>query len=139
MRERTKRIVKWLIVSIGIISTCLVAFVCWIGWLFGPRMCGHEVPQVTLSLDGKHQALVFEGDCGAADHFHTFVSILPKRKNLGEHELGNVFGVDGNQTINVQWNDASHLVVDFPQPAESKIHFRKNLLNRVYIEYVGVR
>jgi hypothetical protein len=109
-----------------------------IGVMFG-GMFGHEVPHVTVSPDGQHQALVFEGDSGATDHFHTFVSVLPKNKQLGEHEAGNAFGVDGNQIVHVLWIDATHLHVEYPAQSEAQVHFRKNRVNGVYIEYAGVQ
>jgi hypothetical protein len=139
MKERTKRVLKFLTIFVGTAIVCLGGFIYWVGWLLGPGMCGHQPPQVTMSPDGKHQALIFEGDCGATDHFHTYVSVLPKGKSLGEHELGNAFGIKENQIVSVRWADATHLHVEYPVQAEAQVHFRKSSINGVYIEYAGVQ
>jgi hypothetical protein len=120
----------------GALAAVGIAFV-GIGMMFG-GMFGHGVPHVTMSPDGQHQALVFEGDSGAMDHSHIYLSVLPKDKQLGEHEAGNAFAVDGNQIISVRWTDSVHLRVEYPAQADENVFLRKKSVGGVYIEYVGV-
>jgi hypothetical protein len=135
MNKTTKRIVT-VFIAMLFGGACFVGYIM---WDFSAGMCGHEPPHVIVSPDGKHQALVFEGDCGATDHFHTYVSVLSKGKKLGEHELGNAFGIKEDQLLNAVWIDGNHLRIEYPAQAESNIHFRNNFVNGVSIDYVGVQ
>ncbi len=137
MQFLKKRVLAGVAIAIG-------SFVLLIGLFFGAvnwavdNMFGHEEPFVSLSPDGQHQALVFVGDSGATDHFHMWVSVLPKGKKLGKHDRGNAFGIREERPILTEWVDSTHLRVEYPMQFESDVHFKKSPVNGISIQYVGV-
>lgn len=128
---------RYVLLTIGVLVLVGLSMVAMMAWMFGPGMCGHDRPETVMSPDNRYQALVFEGDCGAADHAHKQVSILRAGKALGRHELGNVFSVREDVAIAAIWTDSAHLRIDYP--ADAKIEMKKASYDSIQIEYMPVK
>jgi hypothetical protein len=90
-------------------------------------LCGStEILRLT-SPDGRHDAVLFEHNCGATTDFATHVSVLPAGAPLG-NEAGNAFAAEaghsgrraawGGPPVEVTWGADGRLAIRYDAEAE---------------------
>jgi hypothetical protein len=90
-------------------------------------LCGStEITRLTAP-DGRHDAVLFEHNCGATTDFATHVSILPAGAPLGD-TAGNVFAAEagvtdarapwGGPPVEVTWEPGGTLAIHYDATAE---------------------
>ena len=103
-------------------------------------LCGStEITRVT-SPDGRHDAVLFEHNCGATTDFATHVSVLPAGAPLG-NDAGNAFAAVsgeygqraawGGPAVDVTWKADGALVIS--HDATSQVVYTADRANGVLI------
>lgn len=91
---------------------CIIAAGC-----FGP-VCGNVVLEESISPDGKKVASLFERNCGATTNYVQVVIIRESESSFeGNKTEDFIFTMTGQQKIEIQWENANHLVIKRPSNA----------------------
>jgi hypothetical protein len=85
-----------------------------------------EITRLTAP-DGRHDAVLFEHNCGATTDFATHVSVLPSGAALG-NDPGNAFAAEANETgprapwggpeVEVEWEADGTLAIHYDTASE---------------------
>ena len=107
--------------------------------------CGNNVISRAPSPDGRHEAVLFQRDCGATAGFSTQISILEAGKS--ETGSGNAFVADddhgkartgdwGGPWAEVKWLAADHLLIRYAK--KSRVFDRSDNVGEVKLSYKAV-
>jgi len=109
---------------------------------FFGSMCANRIVDSTLSPDGRHEAVLFERDCGATTDFSSQVAVIPYGTDL-PNIYGNVFMAEphgnprrapwGGPRVAIRWQSADHLVVTYDK--NSHIYRRETKIGDVSVSY----
>jgi hypothetical protein len=92
--------------------------VVWFRACFVPSVsCGNEIVAERTAPDAARRAVVFRRNCGATTPYSTNVTVLPAGDALPD-AAGNVLVLRDLRDVAVDWTDATHLVVHYPQGVE---------------------
>ncbi len=116
---------------VGVVALACISALTLLLFLFGGAMCGrYDFPPVS-SADGHLIAQVSEVDCGAVDSFHSSVQLWREERGISAHLFGTrehsttVFTVGHDpRLLELEWKDASTLLIHYPNDSRSLGEFR---------------
>ena len=108
-------------------------------------MCGNSIISRTASPDDRHEALLFQRDCGATTGFTTQISIV--ETGASESGSGNAFIADddhgkarggdwGGPWAEVKWLASNHLLIRYA--AKSRIFDQNEAVGSVVLSYQAI-
>jgi hypothetical protein len=124
-----KKTGRWIALVLGIVSITAIGLFLGSGVLLlralGDAMCGEEELGRITSPDGKVDAFIVRGSCGATSPFTYKVYMVPKGEKANENTTEVFFAAHGD--VQIHW--AGHdLQIDYDKHAET-ISFRNRWTN----------